>query len=135
MISGNSDLTGKIIAAAIAVHRELGPGYLEKIYEEALAIELGSQGTPFERQPAVPVFFRNTKIGEHRLDMLVDGMVIVELKAIAAIEGIHYATLRSYLNATNLETALLFNFATVPLTIKRVGRHWTGSTDESQNLY
>lgn len=135
MISGNSDLTGKIISAAVAVHRELGPGYLEKIYEEALAIELGSKGIRFERQPTIPVFFRNAKIGEHRLDLLVDESVIVELKAVAAIDGIHYATLRSYLNATNLETALLFNFATIPLTIKRVGRNWTGGTDEPPSLY
>ena len=135
MILDNSELTGKISAAAIEVHRELGPGFLEKLYEEALAIVLGAQGISYQRQQAVPVFFRNTKIGEHCLDMLVGGSVIVELKATAAVDGVHFATLRSYLNAAKLETALLFNFATIPLTIKRVGRRWTGSTREPASLY
>ena len=120
----NKDLTERIIAGAIRVHRELGPGFLESMYEEALAIEFSAAGILFERQKLLPIFYREHLIGEHRLDFLVEGKVIVELKAIAAVENVHYAILRSYLKAANLEDALLLNFASMRLTIKRVGREY-----------
>ena len=115
-------LTGQIIAAAIEVHRALGPGFLEAIYENALALELNSRGLVIERQKVVPVTYRGTKVGEHRLDLLVQGSVIVELKAATDLDPIFFATLRSYLKALHLETGLLLNFAATPLTVKRVGR-------------
>lgn len=120
----NKDLTERIIAAAIRVHKELGPGFLEAAYEEAVAIELAAAGISFERQKLLPIFYREHLIGEHRLDFLVEGKVIVELKAIAALEDVHYAIVRSYLKAANLEDGLLLNFATSRLTIKRVGREY-----------
>ncbi len=120
----NKYLTERIIAAAIRVHKELGPGFLEAMYEEALAIELAAAGLPFERQKLLPVFYREHLIGEHRLDFQVEGKVIVELKAISALEDIHFAIVRSYLKAANLEDALLLNFATARLTVKRVGREY-----------
>ncbi len=120
----NKDLTERIIAAAIRVHKELGPGFLEAAYEEALAIELAAAGISFERQKLLPIFYREHLIGEHRLDFLVEGKVIVELKAIATLEDVHYAIVRSYLKAANLEDGLLLNFATPRLTIKRVGREY-----------
>jgi GxxExxY protein len=120
----NKHLTQRIISAAIRVHKELGPGFLEAMYEEALAIELTAAGLTFERQKLLPVFYREHLIGEHRLEFLVEGKVIVELKAISALEDIHFAIVRSYLKAANLDDALLLNFATARPTIKRVGREY-----------
>ena len=118
----NRDLTDRIISAAIRVHRDLGPGFLENIYEEALAVEFALSGIQFIRQKAIPLFYKDHQIGEHRLDFLVEGKIIVELKAISALEDIHFAVGRSYLKATHLEDGLLLNFATAPLTIKRFCR-------------
>lgn len=117
-------LTELIIGAAIRVHTELGPGFLESLYEEALSIELRMLGIDFERQKPVPIFYRAQPIGEHRVDLLVSRSVVVELKAIVTLEKVHYAVLRSYLKALGLSHALLFNFATTRLTIKRVGREF-----------
>ena len=88
-------LTEKIIAAAMEVHRILGPGFLESVYEEALCIELRRRGIAFERQKSIDVPFRDESAGEHRLDLLVESRVIVELKAGKAIEPIFFARLRS----------------------------------------
>ena len=121
----DSEVTNQIIAAAIGVHRELGPGFLESIYEEALAVEFALSGIQFIRQHPIPLFYRDHQIGEHRLDFLVEGKIIVELKAISQLEDIHFAIGRSYLKATNLQDGLLFNFATAPLTIKRFCRERT----------
>ena len=124
----NKLLTDRIIAAAIRVHKELGPGFLEAMYEEALGIELAAAGLAFERQKLLPVLYREHLIGEHRLDFLVEGNVIVELKAISALEDIHFAIIRSYLKAANIDDALLLNFATARLTVKRVGREYHPTT-------
>src|SRR6266498_5968679 len=118
----DSKLTEQIIAAAIRVHRTLGPCFLESVYEEALAVEFALSGIQFIRQHPVPLFYRDHQIGEHRLDFLVEGKIIVELKAISALEDIHFAIGRSYLKAASLEDGLLLNFATLPLTIKRFCR-------------
>jgi GxxExxY protein len=120
----NKPLTDLIIAAAIRVHKELGPGFLELMYEEALAIELNASGISFERQKLLPIFYREFLIGEHRLDLLVEKTVVVDLKAISALEDIHFAIVRSYLKATNLSDALLLNFAAPRLTVKRVEREY-----------
>ena len=121
---GNKELTERIIAAAIRVHKELGPGFLEAMYEEALAIELTWKELSFERQKLLPVFYHEHLVGEHRLDFVLEGKVIVELKAISALEDIHFAIVRSYLKAANLNDALLLNFASVRLIVKRVGREY-----------
>ena len=126
----NKTLTERIIAAAIRVHRELGPGFLESMYEEALAIEFAAANISFERQKLLPVFYREHLIGEHRLDFLVEQKVILELKAISALEDIHFAIVRSYLKAADLSDALLLNFATSRLTVKRVGREYHPTTTE-----
>jgi len=118
----NRELTDRIISAAIHVHRELGPGFLENIYEEALAVEFALSGVQFIRQKPIPLFYKDHQVGEHRLDFLVEEKIVVELKAISALEDIHFAIGRSYLKATNLEDGLLLNFATIPLTIKRFCR-------------
>jgi GxxExxY protein len=118
----DSKLTQEIIACAIRVHRALGPGFLESVYEEALAVEFALSGIQFIRQHPVPLFYRDHQVGEHRLDFLVEGKIVVELKAISQLEDIHFAIGRSYLKAANLNDGLLFNFATAPLTIKRFCR-------------
>jgi GxxExxY protein len=117
-----SQLTEQIIAAAIRVHRTLGPGFLESIYEEALAVEFALSGIQFIRQYPAPMFYRDHQIGEHRLDFLGEAKIVVELKAISQLEDIHFAIGRSYLKATNLQDGLLLNFATAPLTVKRFCR-------------
>lgn len=121
--AGNLELEGltrRIIGCAIAVHKELGPGFLESIYENALLLALRQDGLQAESQNLVPVYFRGEKVGEHRLDILVGGVVIVELKALKALEDVHFAQVRSYLKATGLKHGLLLNFSTMPLTVKRV---------------
>lgn len=118
----HKELAAKIINAAIIVHRTLGPGFLESLYEEALGVELELMKIPYERQKPVPISYRGRLVGEHRLDLLVDKVVVVELKAIKELEPIHYSTVRSYMKATKAETGLILNFATMPLTVKRVGR-------------
>jgi GxxExxY protein len=118
----DSKITNEIIAAAIRVHRELGPGFLESIYEEALAVEFALSGVQFIRQHPIPLFYRDHQIGEHRLDFLIETKIIVELKAISQLEDIHFAIGRSYLKAMNLLDGLLSSFAPAPLTIKRFCR-------------
>ena len=122
--SDSSALRDRIIGGAIRVHTDLGPGFLESVYEEALAVELRHIGLQFERQKPVPLFYRGEPIGEHRVDLLVERAVVVELKAITAFEKVHFAIVRSYLKALGLTDALLVNFATTRLTIKRVGREF-----------
>ena len=118
----DSKLTQEIIACAIRVHRALGPGFLESVYEEALAVEFALSGIQFIRQHPVPLFYSDHQVGEHRLDFLVERKIVVELKAIRELEDIHFAIGRSYLKAVNVNDGLLFNFATAPLTIKRFCR-------------
>ena len=106
-----------VIQACIEVHRVLGPGYLESIYERALAVELGHRGIEFERQVPIDLYYRSQPIGEHRLDFLVRNCLVAELKAVE--------TLRSYLKARDERLGLLINF-NVPLLLKGVRRIiWT----------
>jgi GxxExxY protein len=116
----HKELTGRIISCAMEVHKALGPGFLESIYEAALLVELQHAGLRVEAQNFLPVHYRGVLVGEHRLDLLVENLIVVELKAISTLEDIHFAIVRSYLKALGLEHGLLLNFATMPLTIKRV---------------
>jgi GxxExxY protein len=117
----DSEITESIIAAAIAVHHELGPGFLESVYEQAL-VEFAIRGIAFVRQKPIPLFYRDHQIAEHRLDFVVEGKIVVELKAIEALEKVHFAIVRSYLKAAGLSDGLILNFASMPLTVKRVRR-------------
>jgi GxxExxY protein len=117
----HEELTGRIIGAAIRVHRELGPGFLESIYEEALCAELDAVGLRYLRQVPVKIMYRGKQVGEHRLDLMVEELVVVELKAVLELQDIFYATLRSYLCATGKPVGILLNFAAVTLQVKRVG--------------
>ncbi|HNT75686.1 MAG TPA: GxxExxY protein [Anaerolineae bacterium] len=103
-------LARQVIGAAIEVHRYLGVGYLESVYEEALCVELQLQGIPFERQKAIAVEYKGHSVGEGRLDLLVGGCLVVELKTVEAFAPIHQAQVISYLKATGLQLGLLINF-------------------------
>jgi len=105
-----ADLTYKIIGAALEVHKTLGPGFLEAVYEEALAYELKKLGLSFERQKALAVYYKGVILGDYRADFVVEGNVIVELKAQKILTSIDEAQLINYLKATNLKVGLLFNF-------------------------
>jgi len=119
-------LTEKIIGAAIEVHRQLGPGYIESAYEEALCVELTHRNINYERQKPLQVYYRGVPVCSHRLDILVEGLVVLELKAISTLEKIHFAMLRSYLKAANLNIGLLMNFASTSLDVHRIGKEYTG---------
>jgi GxxExxY protein len=116
----HEELTGRIIACAIEVHKALGPGFLESVYEAAMLVELMRTGLKVESQKPLQIFYREVLVGEHRLDLLVEDTIIVELKAISELEDIHFAIVRSYLKAAGLEHGLLLNFAMMPLAVKRV---------------
>jgi len=111
MNHGDTEVTERIIGAAIEVHRHLGPGMLESVYETALAFELGERGLVAERQKAVPLVYKSLKFDEgYRLDLLVNGQVVVELKCVEAVLPIHEAQVLSYLKLTGLKVGLLINF-------------------------
>ena len=120
MTLAHEELTGQIIGAAIEVHKALGPGFLESIYENALAIELRHRKIPYSRQLAVPVFYRDSEVGFHRLDLFVANQIVVELKTCKELVDAHFVIVRSYLRAVGQQHGLLLNFAKPTLEIKRV---------------
>ena len=113
---GNKDLSGKVIESAIAVHQSLGPGFIEAVY-----VELAARGVKFEQQKKIKIFHRGVEVGEHRLDLLVEQILLVELKAVREIEDIFFVMGRSQLKAAGIRDGLILNFASRPLTIKRIG--------------
>jgi GxxExxY protein len=118
-----SDLTHKIIGAAIEVHRTLGPGLLESACEECLARELVLQGVKFERQKPVPVVYKDVKLEcGYRLDFLVESKVVVELKAVESLAPVHEAILLTYLRLSGCRLGLLINFnvATLKEGVRRL---------------
>ena len=106
----HSDITERIIACAISVHRSLHAGYLEGIYENALVHELSKQGLGVERQKTFPVYYDGVCVGEHRADLLVEGKVVVELKAASDITDQHVAQVMSTMKAAKMKVGLLMNF-------------------------
>lgn len=113
-------LSWRIIQVAIKVHRALGPGFLESIYHGAMRAALTQEGIAFENQAEVRIFYEGTEVGVHYLDLLVERQLVVELKAVRALEDVHYAQVRSYLKATGLRVGLLLNFNAPRLVPKRV---------------
>jgi GxxExxY protein len=116
----NDKLTDQIIYCVIRVHQALGPGFQEKIYGRALLIELRKQNLATEIQKDVRIFYDGRDIGFHRLDLVVEGQVILELKTVEALSKAHYAQLRSYLKATGVPLGLLINFASDRADFRRV---------------
>lgn len=103
-------LTEKIIGSAIEVHRHLGPGLLESTYEAALCVELELAGLKFQRQAVFPISYKNRRIGEYRVDLIVENAVILEIKSVERHEPIFEAQLLTYLKITSLRRGLLINF-------------------------
>jgi len=121
------ELTGKIIGCAIEVHKALGPGYLESVYENAFAIELDESGLDVQRQASIPVAYKGHPVGDFIADILVDRRVIVELKATANLHEHHEIQLVNYLVATGIDDGLLINFGAGSLQFKRKRRVYTPS--------
>lgn len=103
-------LTREIISAAIEVHKGIGPGLIESIYEEALCYELELRGIEFQRQIPTDVTYKGRIIKGQRIDLIVDGEVIIELKSVSRIHEVVFAQILSYLRATNLKRGLIMNF-------------------------
>ena len=115
-----SELTSKIIGCAMTVHKALGNGFQEVIYQRALGIEMRLAGISFTREHDMPIYYRNEQIGTRRVDFLVEGIISVELKAKTKLEDVHLAQAINYLEAYNLEIGLLINFGEVSLNFKRL---------------
>ena len=114
------DITGKIIGAAMKVHRTLGCGFPEVLYQRALEIEFTNQAIPFVREFELPVFYDGKHIGSRRADFLIENKVSLELKAVTELSNGHLAQALNYLEAFNLEIGLLVNFGATSLQYKRL---------------
>ncbi len=115
-----SELTSRIIGCAMTVHKTLGNGFQEVIYQRALEIEMRLAGIGFSREFEMPIFYREEQIGTRRVDFLVEGIVSTELKAITKLEDVHLAQAINYLEAYNVEVGLLINFGETSLNFKRL---------------
>jgi len=118
----HQELTQKIIGAAFEVHRELGPGFLEKVYETALAREMETRGLPARPQAEITVHYKGQPVGVYYADILVDGKVICEIKATETLASAHEAQLLHYLKATGIQVGLLLNFGSQRVQVKRLVR-------------
>src|SRR6476620_5130138 len=114
------DLTKRIIGCAMEVHKRLGNGFQEVIYQRALAIEMEIAGMSFQREMEMPVFYREAQIGIRRVDFFVEEKIMVELKAIIQLEDVHLAQAMNYTEAYKMEIWLLINFGAKSLQFKRV---------------
>jgi GxxExxY protein len=114
------ELTEIIIGTAMEIHRSLGPGFIESIYENAMAVELQNRNVFIEKQKAIPIKFKGVLVGEHILDCLVEQKVVVEYKAVSELAKVHEAQVISYLKATSCKIGLLFNFSKESLEFKRI---------------
>ncbi|MCF8463672.1 MAG: GxxExxY protein [Flavobacteriales bacterium] len=110
----HTEITGKILEAFFNVYHEMGYGFLEKVYENAMLVELDELGLVCRSQQPISVFYKGKNVGEYFADILVENKVIVELKAVEAIRDEHEAQLINYLRATNIEVGLLINFGKKP---------------------
>lgn len=115
-----SELTERVIRCAFAVSNTLGCGFLEKVCENALAHELRKAGIPAEQQHGITVFYDGVAVGEYAADLLIEGVLLVELKAVKELDDIHLAQCLNYLKATKLRLCLLMNFAKPRLEIRRI---------------
>ena len=116
----HKELVYKIVGCAMEVHRELGYGFLEKVYENAMMVLLEKQGIEAKQQFPIPVHFSGKIIGEYFADIMVEDKVIVELKTVERVANIHYAQLLNYLKATGIKLGLLVSFGPKKLEYKRI---------------
>jgi GxxExxY protein len=115
-----SEITGKVIGASMEVHKILGNGFQEVIYQRALANELNNVGVSFQRELEMPIYYKGDQIGSRRVDFLIEGVISVELKALTKLEDVHLAQAINYLEAYSLEIGLLINFGAKSLEFKRL---------------
>jgi GxxExxY protein len=116
----DSELTGKIIGCAMEVHKTLGNGFQEVIYQRALSIEMKMQGLSFEREKELPLQYKGFNIGTRRVDFFVEEKIMVEIKAVKELEDVHLAQAINYLEAYSMDIGLLINFGNISLQFKRV---------------
>jgi GxxExxY protein len=119
----HGDLTRRIIGCAMRVHSTLGNGFQEVIYQRALAIEMKYEGLKFEREKEMTVHYRGESIGKRRVDFFVEGLVMVELKAVICLEDVHLAQAMNYLEAYGMRVGLLINFGARSLEFKRIHKN------------
>jgi len=120
MKDGYNNITEKIIHCIIQVHKTLGPGFMENIYHKALLIELKNNSLKTESEKDIKIFYNEIEIGSHRLDLLVDDSVIIELKTVEELSKAHYAQIKSYLHATGLKIGILVNFSKEKADYRRI---------------
>jgi GxxExxY protein len=116
------ELSFAIVGAAIEVHKQLGPGFLEAVYRKALLYEFIVRGIQYEEEKILPVYYKGQLIGEYRADVIVDGKIILELKAVSVLNKAHEAQAIHYLTATGLQLAILLNFGADSLQQKRIAK-------------
>lgn len=116
----HSALTSKVIGCAMEVHKFLGNGFQEVVYQRALAIEFGLQGVGFQREFEMPLFYKGESIGTRRVDFFIEDAIMVEIKAITQLEDVHIAQAINYLEAYKMEVGLLLNFGSKSLQYKRI---------------
>ena len=123
----DKEITEKVIGCAFAVHKKLGPGFLEKVYENAMVLELVKAGLQAKQQVPINVYYDNVRIGEYFADLLVEDKILCELKANMTLVPEHEVQLVNYLTATGLNTGLLINFG-ASVTVKRKFREYAGNS-------
>jgi GxxExxY protein len=116
----HSDITAEILGAAFEVHKNIGTGFVESVYQKAMIVECGIRSIETESEIELPVFYKNVKVGSRRADLLIKKKVIVELKAVTELNDTHLAQAINYLEAFNLEVGLLINFGSKSMQYKRV---------------
>ena len=116
----HSELTSKIIGCAIEVHKGLGCGFQEVIYQRALEFEFTLQKVKFAREVDMPIFYKDKNLGTRRVDFLIEGKVLLEIKSVVKLENLHLAQAKNYLEAYKIEVGLLLNFGSITLEIKRL---------------
>lgn len=132
MVIKYEELTHKIIGAAMEVHKILGNGFQEVVYQRALSIELNLQGISHEREKEMPIHYKGYDIGTRRVDFFVEGCIMVEIKAITQLEEVHLAQAMNYLEAYNIEVGLLLNFGSKSLQYKRIHNNKILKNQENQ---
>ena len=115
-------MSGDILAAAVEVHRALGPGYHESVYEAALCVELQLRGIPHVRQQEIMPHYKDCEVGRHRLDLIVAGEIVVEVKAVTELGDAYLAQVLSYLKSSRIPVGLILNFGKATLDSRRVVR-------------
>ena len=119
-MSNGKRLSNRVIGCAQTVSRELGTGFLEAVYENALTLELESEGIVFERQHPLDVYYKRQRVGHYQADLVIEGKIIVEIKAVLSLNACHKAQVINYLRATGMSVGLLLNFGASQLGIQRI---------------